>query len=137
MPRGIGSRELRLLGIVTATPNPSEADTSHQDPVSTTTSTANLNPPEADTSHQDPVSSTKSTQELAERTLDEYVPKNGKDDTEIVLRSFLESLPDDGRRNICSDIIECAAKGTLRELRGNLVTALLLPSTKALDPTIL
>jgi hypothetical protein len=53
MPRGIGSRELQFLGIATTNTNPSEADTSHQDPVSTT----------------------KSTQELAEKRLDEYVPE--------------------------------------------------------------
>lgn len=105
MPRGIGLRELRSINIATTTPNPSEADTSHQDPVSTT----------------------KSTQELAEKMLNKYVPEDGKDDTDIVLRSFLGNLPDDGRWNICSDILECAAKGKLRELRGNLVTALLLP----------
>jgi len=119
MPRGIGSRELRFLGIATTTP------------------TTNPNPSEADTSHQDPVSTTKSTQELAEKRLDEYVPENAKDDTVKVLRSLLENLPHDGRRNICSDILECDTKAKLRQLRDDFVTALLLPSTKTLAPTIL
>ena len=115
MPRGIGSRELRFLGIATTNPNPSEADTSHQDSVSTT----------------------KSTQELAEKRLDEYVPENRKDDTVIVLRSLLESLPYDGQQNICSDILECDTNRKLHQLRDDFVTALLLPSTKTLAPTIL
>lgn len=105
MPRGIESRELRSLGIATANPNPSEADTAHQDPVSTT----------------------KSTQELAEKRLDEYIPKNRKDDTVIVLRSLLDSLPYNGRQNICSDILDCDTNRKLHQLRDDFVTALLLP----------
>ena len=115
MPRGIGSRELRFLGIATTTP------------------TTKPNPSEADTSHQDPVSTTKSTQELAEKRLDEYVPENAKDDTVKVLRSLLENLPHDGRQNIYSDILDCETGEKLCQLRNNFVTALLLPSTKTLN----
>lgn len=63
-----------------------------------------------------------------EARLRTYRPDGKDDDTVAFLKAFVELLPPHGASNIMDDIVQCESDEKLRQLAGNLRTALLVPS---------
>lgn len=62
-----------------------------------------------------------------ENKLQDYQPRDSKDDTVLVLRAFLTNLPQDGKNNILDDIRACGNDDELRQHASSLVEGLLFP----------
>jgi hypothetical protein len=63
-----------------------------------------------------------------EKLLSNYTSLTKKDDTIVILESFLEFLPKRGRLQLMVDIELSAAAASLRDLRDYLMGCLIIPS---------
>ncbi|KAL9126693.1 MAG: hypothetical protein Q9217_004290 [Psora testacea] len=63
----------------------------------------------------------------ARARLRSYRPEGNDDKTVTLLEAFVEFLPREGACNIMDDIVQCESDEKLRQLAGNLNTAVLLP----------
>jgi hypothetical protein len=52
---------------------------------------------------------------------------NKNDDTKLVLQTFLSELLDDGKKQLCEDIMGCETDKEIHQLAASLVEGLLFP----------
>lgn len=72
----------------------------------------------------------------ADTRLSSYEPSNTDDNSVAILKAFIKYLPQDGRWNICEDVIRCGSNEEIEELAHNLTTTLLIPSIYPPHPSI-